>query len=299
MKLVLSNNQSEKFISFHKDIQQSEKIYEYSGYNSLLFILKPGEVDFVTIFNGYRSSDYEAVYLTSYLNRPEPAAALATILDSKDIRYVDGQIGRALSRSKLTEYTRLAAAGVSIPCTLGGSAKALLASSEVIMENLTFPVILKRADADRGIDNYSVASLERLVEIISAQKLSTIWIVQEFIPNDGFYRLSFYKDILSSVIFRAQHTREDGDMEKQHLNKPAGGVNASIIEPSELTDDIIEEARKGCVVMNRQFAGVDVLVDSRTHKPYILEVNYNPQLVTVSAYKDLRVEAFLEAMRTL
>ncbi len=51
--------------------------------------------------------------------------------------------------------------------------------------------------------------------------------------------------------------------------------------------------------MNRQVASVDCLYDQTTQKTYVLEVNYNPQLVTIETYKDVRIQAFLEALPSI
>lgn len=298
-KLVLSNNQSQKFVQFHQDIQANEKVYEYTGYTSLLFIFQKGKVDFLTIHNGRRASDYEAAYLTSYLNSLELASAAAIVLDANNVRYVDRQLENAVSASKLTEYARLAAAGVAIPDTNAGTAGALLEGLDKALLPLEYPLILKRADADRGLDNFKISSETRLREVLSSYEATSLWIIQTFIPNDGFYRLTFYQDTLASVVFRAAHERADGNDEKTHLNKPKGGVNASLIDESSLPPALIEVSRNGCRVMKREFAGVDALIDMTTGEPYILEVNYNPQLVTVNAFKERRSSDFLEAMKRL
>lgn len=299
MKLVLSNNQSPKFTEFHKQLQASQEIYEYVGYKDLVFVIKTGEINFINLKNNKQAENYEAVYLTSYINCLEYALAAATVLDFRGIRYADSQLKHGVSMSKLTEYTKLAATKVPIPSAFAGSARALLKGLDSGVILVEYPIIVKRADSDRGIDNFKVADRNRLVQILGESSSKSPWIIQEFIPNNGFYRLSFYLDSLASVIFRSAHPREDGNEEKSHLNKPKGGANAKLIEPEDLPAELLGIARGACRVMGRDFGGVDMVIDSTTGRPYILEVNYNPQLVTVSAHKDTRSEAFLNAMRNL
>ncbi len=299
IKLVLSNNQTEKFTQFHRDLQADEKLYEYTGYASLLFIFQKGSVDFITLHNGYHARDYKAAYLTSYLHSLELASAAALVLDANAVRYVDRQLENAVSASKLTEYARLAVAGVTIPFTYAGTARALLEGLEKGLLAVSFPLILKRADADRGMDNYKIASEARLQEVLRTHSARSLWVVQEFIPNDGFYRLTFYQGTLSSVVFRAAHERPDHNDEKTHLNKPKGGVNAFLVEEASLPEALIDEARHSCQAMKREFAGVDALLDTATGTPYILEVNYNPQLVTINTFEEERRRDFLEAMKRL
>lgn len=299
MKLVLSSSQSSKFTDFHSQIQSDEKVYEYSGYKKLLFIISDSGVDFVTLNNGLHARDYEAVYLTSYLKNLEPALAAATVLNFLNIRYADKQLQFGVSTTKLTEYTKLAASGVSVPNTYAGYGSTLIHSHANGLIDIKYPAILKRADADRGVDNYKVSSPERAIEILESYDKDYIWVLQQFIPNNGFYRLSYYSGRLSGVVFRSSHERGDGNIEKAHLNKPSGGANAIDVEPSSLPLDLIKEVQLAYRVMRREFAGVDALIDSETGRSYILEVNYNPQLVTLKSSRDIRAEDFLQAMRDL
>ncbi len=299
MKLLLSINHTPPFTAFHENLQRTEKVYEYASYKHLLFVFKPGSVDFINMRNGLHAADYEAAYLTGYLENTELASATATVLDSIGVRYADSQLADALSTSKLTEYARLAAAGIPIPLTYAGRARILAEAVQKGMVELSLPLIIKRADADRGIDNYCVATTHRLLEILEKAAPKTVWIVQEYIPNDGFYRLSFYGKTFASAIFRSVHVRKDGNTEKTHLNKPKGGVNATLQTEEALPAGLITVSRQACQVMKREFAGVDALVHAQTGKPYILEVNYNPQLTTVQAFSMQRADAFLTAMKDL
>jgi D-alanine-D-alanine ligase-like ATP-grasp enzyme len=51
--------------------------------------------------------------------------------------------------------------------------------------------------------------------------------------------------------------------------------------------------------MNRQIASVDCLYDEATGEVFVLEVNYNPQLVTVETFKDVRIKAFLDNLNSI
>jgi D-alanine-D-alanine ligase-like ATP-grasp enzyme len=49
-------------------------------------------------------------------------------------------------------------------------------------------------------------------------------------------------------------------------------------------------------VMNRQIGSVDCLYDPKTERVHVLEVNYNPQLVTIETFRETRIKAFLEGI---
>lgn len=298
MKLVLSTTQSDRFREFHETLQQDEKVYDYLGYSQLLFEFSKNTVKFTTLDNGLIVNDYEGVHLTSYGYARELATAAAITLQANDISFSDTELVTSGSFSKLTEYARLAAAGVNIPKSYAGHINALRRALDADLLSLEYPLVLKRADADRGNDNYLISSRDQLAEKLTQAQPKTLWIIQEFIENDGFYRLTYFGDTLSSVVFRSKVDRTDGNEEKSHLNKPVGGGNASLVEVVNVPQNLDDESRKACQAMNRQFAGVDVLLN-KAGEPYILEVNYNPQLVTALSFTDVRKQAFLQAMKDL
>lgn len=301
MKLVLANNQNQVFRDFHKNIQKDAPIYDYVAYQSLLFEFRgtPSNkvLSFIDVNTARRHSDYTGVYINGYLSTPEIAATVATVLDANDIPYVNRELSGAPSLSKLTMYAKLAQAGVQIPHTYAGAAYAIRRAQDYAA--VTFPAILKRADADRGIDNYKVTSFEEVVELLADQDDRSLWILQAFIPNDGFYLVSVYDDVPAFGIYRTLEERPDGNARKAHMFKPKGGANATLIEVSDLSQSLIKTSVSAAKAMNRQIASVDSIYEKATDTTFVLEVNYNPQLVTIETLKKVRQEAFLNMMKTL
>ncbi len=298
-KLVLANNQRDDFISFHQSLQQDEYLYDYTGYQSLLFEFSSKAVIFYTVNNSKKIHDYSGVYLNGYLSTPELAMTAATVLDANRVPYVNRELGSAPSLTKLSAYAKLASAGVSIPHTFGGAAYALLAGIRQGIIDLSLPVILKRADADRGIDNYKLDSYDDITALLEKQPERSIWVLQDFIPNDGFYLVSVYHGKPEFTIFRAMGERRDGRKDKSHMFKPKGGENAKLITTEDSPKEVIDVSVAAAKAMNRQIASIDSLYDPQTKKAYVLEVNYNPQLVTITTFKEVRQQAFLNAVKQI
>ena len=159
-----------------------------------------------------------------------------------------------------------------------------------------FPAVLKRADADRGIDNYKVKDWPEVENLLGSQDERSIWLLQKFLDNNGFYLVSFYDSQPAFCIFRSLEERPDGNAQKAHMFKPAGGANANLLELDEVAPAILASCQKAIDTLNRQIGSVDCIYDPHTGKAYILEVNYNPQLVTIETFKDVRIKAFLESL---
>lgn len=300
MKLVLDNNQSERFKAFHASLQgDKEPVYEYAGYKSLLFSFEvsdgKGQLSFSNVDTGSKHTDFDGVYINGYLFVPEYAVTVAKVLDIAGIHYVNSELADGYSLSKLSAYAKLAGDGVAIPKTLAGSAYAL--KKGLKSSALTFPLVLKRADADRGIDNFMVSSAADVTQILDEQLDKSIWLLQEFIPNDGFYVVSFQHGNPQFAIYRELQERPDKNAKKAHFFKPKGGKNAELIPVKELPKEVIAVSQAAILAMKREIASVDIVLNKKSGEAVVLEVNYNPQLVTIETFKDIRQKSFLESMK--
>lgn len=302
MKLVLANNQSKRFVDFHRQIQAGRSMYDYEAYKNLLFEFdssgSKSSVDFININNSKTSSDYTGVYINGYLNSLELASAVAIVLDANHIPYVNRELDNPPSLSKLTMYAKLAGAGIKIPKTYGGTAYSLI-NAQAPLVQISFPAVLKRADADRGVDNFTVESYKEAAKMLNKYPKTSLWILQELVPNDGYYLVGVYHQEAAFSIFRALQKRPDGNQKKSHMFKPVGGRNAKLIDLKMLPKKLIATSLRATNAMNRQVASVDSLYDQSDGTVTVLEVNYNPQLATIETFKDIRSRAFLKAIDQL
>jgi glutathione synthase/RimK-type ligase-like ATP-grasp enzyme len=298
MKLILANNQSEQFVAFHKEVQANDPLYDYAGYGSLLFYFDSSTCTFMNLDSDRRAEEYDGVYLNGYLKTPEIAFSAATVLSKHSVPFVNTELKNAPSLTKLSSYAKLAAVGVPVPATYAGTAAVLTrAAHDNILDAVSYPCILKRADADRGIDNFILNDQAAVLEKLHQGGEDSIWLLQQFIPNAGFFVATYYHDKLEFGVFRAQMERTDKDVTKQHMFKPKGGVNATFLKPEEVPREVADVSYAAARAMKREIASVDVVKDSSTGEPYVLEVNYNPQLVTVSIFRDERIKSFLNGIR--
>ena len=102
-------------------------------------------------------------------------------------------------------------------------------------------------------------------------------LVQKFIPNNGFYRVLCFGDEIVQVVHRT--TSGHKNALKRHLNKPYGSSNATLIPVESANAEMISLALKAALTMGRNIAGVDLIQDMNTGIWYIIEVNYNPEML--------------------
>ena len=297
MKLVLANNQSQQFVDFYDDLnQRAIDGVEYTSYVSLLFVFMPNSEQRISLENVVshkQITDYDGVYVNGYMQTYELAAATSLVCEALDVPYANQEFHDAPSLSKLTAYVKMARRGVPFPVTLAGSKYALSKSDTGLHADL-YPAVLKRADADRGIDNFKVTSRKHALELLKDYSDDSLWILQKFVPNDGYYVVSCYGGEPKFCIFRTLEERPDRNELKAHMFKPKGGANASLIDIAEAPSTLLKVAMQAISALNRQIGSVDCLYDSSSDRVNVLEVNYNPQMVTIETFKEARVAAFTD-----
>ena len=119
-------------------------------------------------------------------------------------------------------------------------------------------------------------------------RVDEAWVVQRFIENDGDYRVVVLGDHSETVIFRQRP--KDADT---HLNNTSQGASAMLVDISALPQGLCEDAVAAAQVNGLAVAGVDMMVDQKTGRHVILEVNGAPQLAT-GAFPEEKMRSYTE-----
>lgn len=184
--------------------------------------------------------------------------------------------GKPSMACKAYQMLALGEAGIDVPRSIYGSLWYLY---EFMKENsgsdeFCFPVIVKGSGGDRGTRVYKADSLEELETLVrELRKTETEegkrYMLQEFIPNDGDFRVLVLGTNVLGVMKRSSQ-----DKEEFRNNYSAGGK----VEVAELPEEINQLAVKAAQVCGLAVAGVDVAFRNNDRsKPVIWEVNKGPQ----------------------
>ena len=249
------------------------------SYDDLSYDINEYSQPKISLPDGRDLSDIDFVYFKSYSTHLEQAIAIARYLDYKHVPFFDSEIKQAVSRSKLSEIFTLAIHGVKVPKTTMLVNDNFPSYSEII-DKIGQVFVLKDAFSDRGKNNFIIKNKNDYNEAISLLKDNGVKITlcQQYIENDGFLRVLIMSRDIIQVVKRLPCVH--ANRLKNHLNKPKGGVNA--IELTKLEDygsNVAVLAQKAAIAMKREVAGVDLIQDANTGQWYILEVNYNPEVV--------------------
>jgi len=185
--------------------------------------------------------------------------------------------------TKLATHFRLWANEVPVIPTLYACKPSNLFAS---LEDPTFnwwPVVIKAIDGSKGENNFLARSAQEARTILAGNPESK-YLVQQFIENDGDYRIGVYGEKARFAIMRI-------GAEESHLNNTSQGGRAEFVPVAEVPSAIKKLALEAASVQGLQVAGVDVIEDKHSGKRYVLEVNQGSQIVT-GAFKEENMAAF-------
>lgn len=151
-------------------------------------------------------------------------------------------------------------------------------SVDLVGGDFDFPIIVKISEGRQGkgvfLVNNKVEMKEKVTELL-LENPSVI--LREFIPNDGDIRI-FTVGYKAIGAMKRTPTKE-GEFRS---NISQGGTG----EPYDLKNspEVRYIAEKLSVVTRTEVAGVDIMMDINTGKPYILEINPGPQFTGFEKY---------------
>lgn len=234
---------------------------------------------------------FDVVYIELWYKAQQQALALSRYLDRAKIPYFSHELHTLLPMSKVGEIAVMADNDIPLPHTYVSSHRIL---KELFKKTppISYPLIVKSADGYGGKDNHLVHSYQELKTVLDDNK-QVDYVVQEFIPNDCDYRCIVLGGTIKFVLERR---RQDSS---SHLNNTSAGAEGVEVPVESLTVEAQRAVLQAARVTNRSsFAGVDLMIDKYTGKPYILEVNQTPQ-IEIGAEVERKMEILLDYVEEL
>lgn len=153
-----------------------------------------------------------------------------------------------------------------------------------VLAGYNLPLIVKVSDGRQGRGVYKVETYEEMARVVrEITKEKKACVIREFIPNKGDIRVF-------TVGYRAigamARTPKEGDFRS---NISQGGAGAKYdLGANPLVREIAEKASR---ITRTEIAGVDIIINKKTGKPYILEVNPGPQFTGFEKYTGINAAA--------
>lgn len=254
--------------------------YTVDEYENLLFWYDGNELRVMLGNSDIDVASFDAVFLIGWFQlrmTEDVVLSLSMYLEYKGVKVLNSEALHTRSKSKLSQYVVAALNDISITPFLFSMSPEVL--SGAISDRWTFgyPVIMKGVQASRGNDNYLVENEAdaRMYANTMKKSVSPWFVVQEFIPNEGDYRIVVMGDKVTAVIHRQS-------VSESHLNNTSKGGRAELTDDSVLPQEVIDQSVKLATLLHREVTGVDMIRHTGTSKFYLLEINNMPQLATGS-----------------
>ena len=167
---------------------------------------------------------------------------------------------------KLYEMWRFYENDIPVPKTAYGSIDFLKEQ----LEKFGGIGILKATRSKKGGGVFLVKSDDEIDAILNTDESRFGYILQNFIENDGDYRV-----ITIGFEPKLAILRSSGG--KDYRNNTSLGGSAKIVE---LDPELIDIATNAAKATDIKFAGVDIIEDKNTGERFVLEINRTPQFTT-------------------
>lgn len=222
--------------------------------------------------SGKELKEFDYVGFNWWGRAKQQALAVATYLSAHSVPFLTQELATLPVDDKIGEMAKMANGKIALPDTFISSgsqiARAFRANPPI-----AFPVIMKDAGACGGRNNYLVKDHAQMLEILD-QKPDIDFLVQEFIPNNCDYRCLVLGDEIKLVLRRSR-----GDEASTHVNNTSSGGTGVVVPIESITSEARDMVREAARSLNRsQFSGVDLIINTDTNEPYILEVNQTPEI---------------------
>lgn len=293
--LVLASRKSDSLKLFSDKLNASlntDLDYSMRQYDEIGFYIEPSKTSIIDMETKKDLKTFDLVYFRTYAAYAETAGAIAEYLLKNNVQFIDREVAHYHSQTKLTQYIKLAQAGLPVPKTILMSHVWFSKSYSYVSGELGVPFILKDIWSDRGNNNYLISSKKQFLEILSEtagqEKLN--FVAQKYVPNTGNdARLLVLDKQVPIIIARTS----DG---KSHMTNSSKGGKAVLVDAKTFDEAVKTMAIRAADVMERQVAGVDAIQDMGTSEWYLLEVNNSPQISSGSNIDD-KIAAFATFVR--
>jgi len=269
------------------------------SYNNVCFETETGKIS----LRGEDVNKYDVLFFRTTGKHWEEVDLIINSIERKDVVVVDPLVmfGKPSYACKAWQMLKLKEVGIDVPKSIygslwylyekmsGASRDSLFASCECVTtfngvkKTITakplnppfdFPVILKGSGGDRGTRVFKANNLEELEKLVRDLRKSETeegrrYMLQEFIENDGDYRVLVLGEKVLGVMKRSSQSENEF-----RNNYSAGGK----VEVAQLPEEVKKLAVRAAKVCGLSVAGVDVAFrDFDMKKPVIWEVNKGPQ----------------------
>lgn len=267
---------------------------EFATFTDFSFHLYGQNYSIINERTGKDLSEYDLVFLRDWFvgGWNDLVLSLSVYMDAKGTKYLNQEAAQGRASSKLSQHVIACVNQAAMPATFSGNRQALVNFIES-QNFFGYPCIVKVANAARGQDNFLVHDRQELLQAYDAME-GRQTLIQEFIPNDGDYRVLMHDDKVLMTIQRKRSTDS-----ASHLNNTSQGGTAIVVPNDTIPAEVMQRFALVSKRLGRTFTGLDIIEHRDRPGTYLcLEINNMPQMET-GALVDEKLSVFSKLLEEL
>lgn len=284
-QVLILTREIETFLAMAQALSDDETEVEVASYRDLGLLIEGEEAKITVYPTGRDLREYQKILVlsTSFFHRENYIfSAVACYCRRYGIEMLDDNFTNL--DGKLYAMWRFWEAGVMVPKTAFGPVEFLAET----LARFGGEAVLKSVNGTKGRDNHLVHSAEEIREI-TAKNPEIRYILQNFIPNDGDYRIVLLNFEPKLAIYRSANG-------KDFRNNTSLGGEASLVPLDEVEPEVLDLAVRAAQALDIKIAGADILQNRETGEYSVLEVNRTPQLAS-GAFTEAKTAMIKELLK--
>lgn len=287
--LVIDVKSIKSVKKFFNNIQKDNAKLKFTTttFNDLEFLVDKTTSKILIASTKQNINKFDFVFFKSVMVEKDTVAALASYLYRNGIGFMDRANLHYPLNNKLAQYLILQNVGIQVPKSIFLSPEAMVKSYKRASKYLGTPFVLKDIKASKGRNNFLIRNQSDFNKVYHNSPEPMPLIAQQFIPNDGDYRILVFGRRVRLIIHRQSQS------DKTHLNNTSVGGEANLTQETAIPGFVRQMAIEAARSLNLEVSGVDMVQDKKSGIWYCLEVNHGPQ-ITSGSFLDEKRAAFTD-----
>jgi glutathione synthase/RimK-type ligase-like ATP-grasp enzyme len=236
-------------------------------YKDLEFIFKGRKT--TILHKGRDLKDFSFVWLSSSWSTRDLAYTVRLYLEQIGVPYTHVEKGT----SKVTDQMAFALSGIQSPDTLFLGSRPIRKNLLLIKKVCGYPLVIKDIKGCRGSNSEYVATEKELLKKMKNLPTHKKYLFQKYIPNEYDWGVIVAN---GKVVSGEKSYPSEGEFRNNKCN----GATEVYIDPKKIPSEIKQMAVNACGTLGLSWSRADIIIDKKTKKPYLLEVNRFPGIAS-------------------
>lgn len=243
------------------------------SFNNLEFVF---EADKLSITHeGVDLTTFSFVWLSSTWGSRDLAYAVSLYLKDANVAHTYVEKGT----SKITDHALFSLNNLEAPSTVFLNYKKIEENLDRIGKVCGYPLIIKSTKGCKGTDSAFARNSEELAEKVKDLPKNKEYLFQKFIENDYDWGVI----VADGEIVSAEKSYPCSGEFRNHA---CHGAKEVFVAAKDVPEDIKQMAQKTSEALGLSWSRTDIVVDNKTQKPYLMEINRFPGLGSAGSEVD-------------